>query len=618
MCHQLFKLLIYLFRKLCIPLLLFLVIAAFSLENTTRYPPSQEVKSFYLTNAENFRNECTILYELIKKGNEKEIQQQFLKTRYAYKQIEVFAEYFFPFYTEKLNGPSIPYFEEDDPDKLEELPSGMQLIESYIFPHLDKKEKNQLQIEASELVRYATELPQVNESFDFDDNNIFDAIMEQLYRITALGITGFDSQVAINSLAECKSSLNSLAQILNFYKEPFGEKSPEKFSDLESKLIDAQKYVDENTNFNSFNRMEFIQKYLNPITIIIADYKIINGYQDNPATAYYSAIRKTNTLFSPTAFNVYRFLDDNTTSANKVELGRKLFFEKQLSSNNQRSCASCHQPEKAFTDGLKTSMAIDGHSPLLRNAPTLWNAALQRNLFTDSRSRSLEDQVMEVLNNAKEMHGSAKESAEKIIQQKDYKRLYEKAYPNTRPDKAAQNICNAIASFERTLIALNSRFDQHMNGKDVLNKDEINGFNLFMGKAKCGTCHFMPLFGGAKPPRYYYIESEVIGVPASSNKKNVKLDQDSGRYLITGSPIHMFSFKTPTLRNATLTAPYMHNGVFNTLEEVIDFYDKGGGKGLHIAPHNQSLSFDKLHLTKKEKNNIVLFIKSLTDTSAAY
>src|SRR3954447_3009121 len=515
-------------KQLSILLLFFFIIAAFSSENTSDSSPSIKVKNFYLDQAEKFKDEASVLDKLVKKGDEKQIQEQFHKTRCAYKQIEIFAEYFFSFYAVKLNGPPIPYFEEADADILEQLPTGMQLIESDIFPHLNKKQKDQLQNGSSELVRYATEMPTINEDFDFDDNNIFDAIMEELYRITALGISGFDSQVAFNSLPECKSSLNSLQLVLNFYKEEFEKKLPGKFAELELRLTGAQQYLDTNNNFNSFNRMEFIQEFLNPITSITSEYKIANDYKDNPASLYYSAIRKNNTLFAQSAFNPYRFLDDNSTSPSKIELGRKLFFEKQLSSNSLRSCASCHQPEKAFTDGLKTSTALDGHSPLLRNAPTIWNAALQRNLFTDSRGRNLEDQVMQVLNNAKEMHGSAKETAEKIIKQDDYKPLYEKAFPNTTPGKTAQNICNAIASYERTLIALNSPFDQYMNGKAVLSKDEINGFNLFMGKARCGTCHFMPLFSGAKPPRYYYIESEVIGVPTNANKKHAKLDTDSG------------------------------------------------------------------------------------------
>ena len=221
---------------------------------------------------------------------------------------------------------------------------------------------------------------------------------------------------------------------------------------------------------------------------------------------------------------------------------------------------------------------------------------------------------MQVLNNAKEMHGVAEKAAEKIILQKEYVTLYTKAYPLASMIDAAQNICNAIACYERTLIALNTKFDKHMRGQRLLSANEINGFNLFMGKAKCGTCHFMPLFNGAKPPRYYYTETEVIGVPDKNSKVNSKLDEDEGRFSITGLTIHKYAFKTSTLRNIALTAPYMHNGVFKTLEQVIDFYNNGGGKGLKIAPKNQTLPFEKLNLSTTEKRNIIFFLKTLTDT----
>ncbi len=607
-------------KKYFILLILTVLVVGFSIK-TTRSSESSEasaVKSLYKNNIEIFRNEAAALFEMIETGEEKKIQQQFLKTRNAYKGLELFTEYWFGFYAVKLNGPPIPFYEEAEADVPIQQPTGLQLIESWIFPHINKSVKKQLEEQASEVLRYSTELPRVNETFDFDDNNIFDAIMEQLFRITTLGISGFDSQVAFNSLPECKSSLNNLQQVLKIYRSSFDKAQPSLYNYIDSILSAAQIYLDKNNDFNAFNRMEFIQQFLDPVAKAIGQFKQLNGFTDNPAGQYYSAIKKSNSLFKPGIFDPHRFLDDNTSSAEKIILGRKLFYEKQLSKNKKRSCASCHVPGKAFTDGLKTSVALDGHSPLPRNAPTIWNVALQRSLFVDSRSRNLEDQVMQVLNNAKEMHGSAKETAGKIIQQDAYKTLYDKAYPGHSNEKAAENICNAIASYERTLIALNARFDQHMNGNKNLSEDEINGFNLFMGKAKCGTCHFMPLFSGAKPPRFYYIESEVLGIPVAAKVKPAKLDKDSGRYRITRSPVHLFAFKTATLRNTALTAPYMHNGVFKTLEEVVDFYNNGGGKGLHIAPPNQSLSFDKLNLTKKEKRDLVLFMKALTDTSSAY
>ncbi len=394
----------------------------------------------------------------------------------------------------------------------------------------------------------------------------------------------------------------------------FDEKMPGKYQQLEKLFEQAILFISKENSFNKFDRLSFITNYLNPVTKIIGEYKIINNLADNPSGVYYTAIKKTNTLFSPGAFNPNRFLGDFTATPQKAEFGRQLFFDPILSSNNKQSCGGCHQPGKAFTDGLKTSEALDGHSSLSRNAPTIWNAALQRNLFYDSRSRSMEDQVLQVLSNSKEMNVSAKIVANKILGIEKYKQMYRDAYPAALDDDAVKNICNAIASYERTLIAMNSKFDKHMNGTPLLNRNEINGFNLFMGKAKCGSCHFMPLFSGAKPPRYYYIESEVLGVPATANKRKAKLDADSGRYLITQSPVHLSSFKTPSLRNVALTAPYMHNGVFNTLKDVVDFYNNGGGRGLGIAPTNQTLPFEKLNLTGKEKKDLIAFMKALTDT----
>ncbi|MEO6406161.1 MAG: cytochrome c peroxidase, partial [Ferruginibacter sp.] len=493
---------------------------------------AERVQADYLQNAREFHRQVSVLKNTLASANKNQIQQQFILTRSAYKKIEIFVEYFFPFYAGKLNGPPIPFFEESEPDMGEQQPMGMQLIESYIFPNILLSKKNDLLFQVKELDRYANELPEVNSSFAFDDSNTWDAIMEELYRVTATGITGFDSQVAANSLAENREVLKGMQTIISFYKKSFKDQGLD-YEQFDNLLTKAEEYLSINTNFNDLDREVFIRSYLNPITKMVALYKTSKGYIDNPSSRFYSAIRKNNTLFARVAFNPYRFLDDYNSNAYKVFLGKKLFFDNRLSSGNNRSCASCHNPSLAFTDGLAKSKAIDGHTILPRNAPTIWNAALQRNLFYDSRSRTLEDQVMQVLNNANEMHGSADTSAKNILLLDEYKSLYTQAFPLAKSGDAAINICNAIASYERTLVSLNSKFDRHMRGEDILNKNEINGFNLFMGKAKCGTCHFMPLFSGAKPPRYYFIESEVIGVPASANKTKPTLDKDSGRFLIT-------------------------------------------------------------------------------------
>lgn len=577
--------------------------------------PAEAVKQYYLQQAQQLEKEIMRLQQLAETGNEKEMQQQFFQTRNAYKQIEVIVEYYFGFFAVKLNGPAIPFFEEEEPDLGRQEPAGMQVIEGLIFPKYNTKNREVLKEAIDNLLNDARTMRSTNESNAFNDEFIFDAVTEEMYRITALGIAGFDSQVAVNSLPECSYAISGLQKIMLLYGDDMKITSGNKYQLLLALLNAAREYLKHQNDFNGFDRMHFITAYLNPATKIIGDYKKAKGFSENKSPMFYSTVKKNNTLFATGIFEADKYLDDNTTSPDKIKLGRKLFFDKRLSSDNKRSCATCHNPAKAFTDGLSTSVAIDGHTALPRNAPTLWNAALQRNLFLDNRSFSLEDQVMQVLNNAKEMHGSAQKAAETILGRKEYDELYAKAYPRTDQSFAARNICNAIACYERTLIALNSRFDKQMRGQAVLNQNEINGFNLFMGKAKCGNCHFIPLFSGAKPPRYYYNESEVIGVPGKKGPGNIQLDTDEGRFLATGLPIHKYSFKTPTLRNIALTAPYMHNGVFKTLEEVLEFYNKGGGGSLKTPPENLSLAFEKLDLTASEKRNIISFLRTLTDTA---
>jgi cytochrome c peroxidase len=146
---------------------------------------------------------------------------------------------------------------------------------------------------------------------------------------------------------------------------------------------------------------------------------------------------------------------------------------------------------------------------------------------------------------------------------------------------------------------------------DDFTTEEKLGFNVFAGKAKCATCHFIPLFNGTVPPVYQKTEQEVIGTPADKNGK--KISPDLGRYLQYQMPQLRNAFKTPTLRNVAKTAPYMHNGVYSTLEEVVDFYEKGGGVGLGISVDNQTLPAEKLNLTEKEKKALIAFMKTLTD-----
>jgi cytochrome c peroxidase len=184
---------------------------------------------------------------------------------------------------------------------------------------------------------------------------------------------------------------------------------------------------------------------------------------------------------------------------------------------------------------------------------------------------------------------------------------------------------NAIGVYERTLTGLNSRFDQYMQGDtSQLNAGEIHGFNLFMGKAKCGVCHMAPLFNGSLPPFYNISDHHSLGVPMRDTMVKYSIDPDLGLMKMNGDSFARFSFKIPTLRNVALTAPYMHNGVYRTLEQVVDFYDRAAGTQFlkDMRPDMAGLPFFtilpiELHLTDSEKKDLVAFLKTLTDTTAA-
>jgi cytochrome c peroxidase len=357
--------------------------------------------------------------------------------------------------------------------------------------------------------------------------------------------------------------------------------------------------------------MEFITAHGNPVTEDISDLET----RLNIHVLRYNRLlnQDAKTLFDTNAFNVNAYTPDHSSfiSDEKIALGKILFSDPILSGTGKRSCRSCHQPAMAFTDGLVKNTIIGQHELLERNTPTLINAALQPALFYDLRVNTLEDQSVNVVQSTKEMHGSMVMSVKRLWQDKKYRQMFLTAFPyedKTRIDTF--EVMNAIGSYIRSLVYLNSRFDEYMRGdKSKMNTDEISGFNLFMGKAKCATCHYMPLFNGTFPPRFAKIEAEVIGVPESVTEKII--DPDLGRYAVLKVESFKHAFKTPTVRNAPLTAPYMHNGVFNTLEQVMDFYNKGGGAGLGIKIENQTLPFDSLSLSRKEQDDIISFIRSL-------
>ncbi|GAB3992361.1 cytochrome c peroxidase [Spirosoma daeguense] len=531
------------------------------------------------------------------------LQRTFVSCRLAYKRIEPMAEYFFSATTRLVNGPPLPEIEVEETKQFQ--PEGLQVIEEYLYPTFDKTQRSALVDEvrrlSHELKRYHT----LWEATELTDAHVFDALRLAIFRVLSLGISGFDTPLCQNAMPEAAEVLTSICS----YLMPYETTEPESAA-LVKLLREAETYLKKNAAFDTFDRAFFIINYANPISAGLLTYQKRLGIQvfDEKRPLRSDA----ETLFAANVFDpdAYASTVDARMNKAKIELGKRLFNDPILSSNGARSCAGCHQADKAFTDGMPRNVTLNGQKSIGRNTPTLLNVALQAGHFYDLRSASLEDQSFDVIHNTDEMHGSLANAAKKIQQNDDYVALVKKAFPLYEGTVEPIHLQNALAAYERTLVSLDSRFDKYMRGKKTaLSAEEIHGFNLFMGKAKCGICHFVPLFNGTVPPNYRDTESEVIGTPATSVGQ--RIDPDMGRYVHTKLDVLKYAFKTPTIRNIAYTAPYMHNGVYATLEQVVDFYDKGGGNGLGFGLDNQTLPEDKLNLSAVEKKALVAFMKAL-------
>ncbi|MEK7333454.1 MAG: cytochrome c peroxidase [Nitrospirota bacterium] len=298
----------------------------------------------------------------------------------------------------------------------------------------------------------------------------------------------------------------------------------------------------------------------------------------------------------------------NPQTPEKIELGKKLFFDRRLSGDSTMSCATCHMPELAFTDGQDISLSYPT-TKNWRNSPTLINVAFQKYLFHDGRATTLEDQALFPLMSAFEMNKNLDYVEEQIRVVPEYVEAFKKVFGG---EVTRQRIAMAIAAFERTLISVNSPLDKYLKGdKNALSEDAKKGLRIFEDKG-CLECHhgvnlsddkFYALNVPENPdlldePRVTATMRFVAKVYHYKDYRNLK--EDPGRYLITKNKKDWKAFRTPTVREIAKTGPYMHNGIFATLDEVIDFLDEGGGKG------NKALK--PLGLTADEKKYLKTFL----------
>jgi cytochrome c peroxidase len=302
--------------------------------------------------------------------------------------------------------------------------------------------------------------------------------------------------------------------------------------------------------------------------------------------------------------------EDNPQTPEKIELGKMLFFDRRLSGDGTMSCATCHIPELGFSDGLAISLNYPT-TRNWRNSPTLINVAFNKFLFHDGRVETLEDQALFPMMSAFEMNQNLDYLEEEIRSVPEYLKRFKQVFGSE--DITRKRIAMAIAAFERTLISLNAPLDRFLKGDtEALSPEAKMGYEIFTGKGKCADCHFginliddkFYALNVPEPPdfqtdpRVAATRRFVAKLYHYEDFRN--LADDPGRYLITKDRRDWRAFKTPTLRDIAKTGPYMHNGFFNTLDEVIDFFDQGGG------PDNTVLK--PLSLNSSEKQALKTFL----------
>ncbi len=302
------------------------------------------------------------------------------------------------------------------------------------------------------------------------------------------------------------------------------------------------------------------------------------------------------TIEPPLGLPAIPWPDDNPYTKEKAELGRLLYFDKRLSSDQTVSCASCHNEPCGFSDCKAIAIGIN-HNKGTRHSQTIINAAYLPLLFWDGRASSLEEQCKGPLANVKEMtnikdpHEAHAQCALRVREIKGYKPLFKQVFGHD--EITIDDIAKAIATFERTVLSGNSPYDRyHAGERTAMTEEQIRGYEVYK-KADCNNCH-----GG-----FNFNDRRFINIGIGMDKPN----PDPGRFDITHFPVDYGAFKVPTLREVEHSAPYMHDGSLKTLEEVVDYYDKGGipNKNLHplIRP---------LHLTDHEKKDLVSFLKALS------
>jgi len=549
-----------------------------------------------------------------------EIKSSIREARLGLKAIDFWLRYLEPIAYKKINGPLPVEWETEVFEKFEapyrREGAGLTLAQIYI-------EEDDLSMDSlAQLIQASLEITEVFQSDSITRqldgfHHLFLANRLYLLNLAAIYTTGFECPDTASILPELRHMMKAVKEIyLDFNRDFPHQRLNAAYLDLYEKAVDYLSLVNRYADYDHFH---FIKNFIDPLYMMNA--AMIRSYEVRSVNyADYSLNREANSIFDRDLYRgqngmgVYLALEDNRSLEELEAVGRQLFFDPLLSGNNRRSCASCHNPAQFFADTtVASNLQYDGVSFLQRNTPSLVNVADHHLLMLDGKHYSLERQIAAVITNEKEMGGDEDDVIKKVMSCNDYRTVFKKHLKATPRFESVtlEHIASAISIYITRVGKHDAPFDKAIKGEIEVDETMRRGFNLFMGRAQCGTCHFVPRFNGVKPP-YTNSEFEVIGVPTTAGNE---LSADSGRYKVHDAAQSLHAFRTNTVRNAAVTSPYMHNGALRTLEEVIDFYDRGGGAGRGFRIDHQTLSSDSLKLSADDKAQLLYFIRSLTETA---
>ena len=534
----------------------------------------KEYKNLYSTSLDAFKQQQNHLLAIIKQADlsnetdRKKIKTEIDNSRSKLKSIDFWLRYLEPIAYRKINGPLPVEWENEVFEKFEPpyRRQGGGLILAELSLEEDPTNKNALLslVDTSVIAIQTFEADSITTQLD-NYHHFFLANRFYLLNLAALYTTGFECPDTSNIIPELRAMMSAVKDIYQNFNSNFTSTPLSKeYLDLYTNVVafaDSQP-----ADFSLFDHFTFIKDFVNPLFRM--NQQFINAFGVRTISFNDYSLDNLRIRFLIKRFiipqntkGIFSLVEDEDVLAEIKKIGKLLFYDPILSGNNLRSCASCHKPTEYFTDTvLATAFQFDRQQHLARNTPSLINSVFNHLIMLDGKHISLQGQAKDVIDNPIEMNSSENELVKKVLSCKEYKEAFKKFLRYTPEEKEVTltHIASAITFYYADFSNYYSPFDDAMNNKLALTQEEKRGFNLFMSKAQCGTCHFVPQFNGVKPP-YVGSEFEVLGMPADTGY--TKLSADKGRYDVNPAPEMLNAFRTGTVRtpriqNRTCTMGY--------------------------------------------------------------